>query len=310
MQTTHTTSAPSRSSHYANAWSAKSCDCMPSLGLRGLGASCACGTSVVRTEPAGASTHNHLLASLPDSVAQQMKPHLERVELRRATVLFDTGAQIKHVYFPTTAIVSLVAQMKDGASSEVAVVGNEGLVGVCAFMSRGRSLSSAVVEKQGYAMRMSAEAIANISTATPVVMQTLLNYTQALFTQVAQTAACICHHTVEQRLCRWLLLNHDRVEADELVATQERVAQLLGVRRESVTGAALALRNTGAIRYARGRISIVDRQALERRSCECYAVIKQAYASLPSVSCPPARAAASRPTSVFSSGYRSQAIAA
>ena len=222
-------------------------------------------------------SQNELLASLAPVQWEQLRPHLEWVPLPLGTVLYEAGSALDHVYFPATAIVSLVSPMKNGATAEVAVVGREGMVGVCAFMGGGRSLSSAVVQTAGYGLRMSAAAINDAAKASPQLMQTLLRYTQSLFTLMAQTSACNRHHELDQQLCRWLLLNHDRVLGDELVATHERIANMLGVRREGVTGAALKLQSAGLIRYRRGLIEIVDRAGLEEASCECYAVIRQAY---------------------------------
>jgi CRP-like cAMP-binding protein len=220
---------------------------------------------------------NQLLAALPAELWQQLRPHMTWVEMRLGAVLHDSGALLSHVYFPSTAIVSLVSMMRDGASAESAVVGNEGLVGVCAIMGGGMSLSSAVVQSAGHGVRMSAKALDEAARRSPALMQTLLGYTQALLTQMAQTAACNRHHALDQQLCRWLLINHDRGNGNELVATQERIANLLGVRREGVTAGAMKLQNAGLIHYARGRITILDRAGLEQRSCECYGVIRKAY---------------------------------
>jgi CRP-like cAMP-binding protein len=167
--------------------------------------------------------------------------------------------------------------MKDGASAEVAVVGNEGVVGVCAFMGGGCALSSAVVQSAGHALRMTAESIAGLAWQSEPLMQQLLRYTQALFTHMAQTAACNQHHALDQKLCRWLLLNLDRRDGNEMNATQEQIAGMLGVRREGVTGSALKLQKAGMIRYHRGHVSVLDRAGLEARSCECYSVVRQAY---------------------------------
>jgi CRP-like cAMP-binding protein len=242
---------------------------------------------------------NQLLAALPNAEWRHLQAELEWVALPLGSLLYEAGAVLRHVYFPTSAIVSLVSCMQDGASAEVAVVGNEGVVGVCAFMGGGQAHSSAVVQSAGHAWRMNAPAIAAHAQRSPAVMQQLLAYTQALFTQMAQTSACNRHHALDQQLCRWLLLNHDRQPGNELKATQERIAGMLGVRREGVTGGALKLQRAGLIHYERGRIAILDRRGLEARSCECYSVVKRAYDHLSHQSAPqslgvPARYAAER----------------
>ena len=223
---------------------------------------------------------NHLLSSLAAAGWQRILPHLESVELHAGAVLYDAGVTLRHVFFPSTATVSLVASMQDGGSAEVAVVGNEGIVGVCAFMGGGASMSRAVVRTAGHGLRMSANAINAASRDSAPVMQVLLRYTQALFTQMAQTSACNRHHALDQRLCRWLLAHHDRVAGDELLATHEAIADMLGVRREGVTVGALKLQSAGLIRYNWGRVSIVDRPGLLARCCECHAVIEHAYDKL------------------------------
>lgn len=220
---------------------------------------------------------NQVLAALPTAQWQLIAPHLDRVELPAGAMLYEAGIMLHHVYFPATAIVSLVSSMTDGASAEVAVVGNEGVVGVCAFMGGGRALSGAVVQSAGHAYRMTAESIASHAWQSESVMQQLLRYTQALFTHMAQTSACNYHHALDQRLCRWLLLNLDRRDGNEMIVTQEQIAGMLGVRREGVTGSAMKLQRAGLIRYHRGRISVLDRAGLEARSCECYSVVRQAY---------------------------------
>jgi CRP-like cAMP-binding protein len=221
--------------------------------------------------------HNQLLAALPPADWHRLRVHLEQVELPVGTMLYEAGTVLRHVYFPANAIVSLVSPLSDGGCTEVAVVGNEGVVGVCAFMGGGAALSSAVVQSAGRAWRMSARAIADQARDSEAVMQQLLRYTQALFAHMAQASACHRHHALDQQLCRWLLLNLDRLEGNDLRVTQERIAGLLGVRREGVTLGAQKLQRAGVIRYGRGLISVLDRQALEQRSCECYAVVRQAY---------------------------------
>jgi CRP-like cAMP-binding protein len=214
---------------------------------------------------------NQVLAALPLAEWRHVEPHLEWVELPLGATLYEAGVALEHVYFPATAIVSLVSSMKDGASAEVAVVGNEGVVGVCAFMS------GAVVHTAGHALRMTADSIACHARQSPIVMQQLLRYTQALFTHMAQTSACNRHHALDQKLCRWLLLNLDRHTGNEMIATHEQIAGILGVRREGVTCSALKVQKAGLIQYRHGRISVLDRAGLEERSCECYAVVRQAY---------------------------------
>jgi len=220
---------------------------------------------------------NRVLAALPAAEWRLIEPHLEWVELPLRAMLYEAGIVLQHVYFPATAIVSLVSSMMDGASAEVAVVGNEGVVGVCAFMGGGRALSGAVVQSAGHAFRMTAKSIACHAWQSESVMQQLLRYTQALFTHMAQTSACNRHHALDQKLCRWLLLNLDRRDGNEMIVTQEQIAGMLGVRREGVTGSALKLQKAGLIQYHRGRMSVLDRAGLEARSCECYSVVRQAY---------------------------------
>ena len=224
-----------------------------------------------------ARTMNRLFAPLPYTEWLALEPELEWVELESGAMLYESGVVLKHAYFPTSAVVSLVSSMKDGASVEVAVVGNEGLVGVGAYMGGGRALSGAVVQSGGHALRMSAREIAWHASQSDAFMKQLLCYTQALLTHMAQTSACNRHHELDQQLCRWLLLNLDRRDGNELSVTQERIAGMLGVRREGVTGAAMKLQKAGLIQYRRGRIAILDRSGLERRSCECYSVVRQAY---------------------------------
>ncbi len=219
---------------------------------------------------------NHLLAALPDAEWQRWLPQLELVEMPLGQVLYESGSTLSHVYFPITAIVSLLYVMEDGASAEIAVVGNEGIVGIALFMGGESTSSRAVVQSAGQGLRLKAHAIKDEFNRAPV-LHLLLRYTQALITQMAQTAVCNRHHSLDQQLCRWLLLSLDRLHGSELTMTQELIANMLGVRREGVTEAALKLQKAGLIRYARGRISVLDRPGLERRSCECYAVVKKEY---------------------------------
>ena len=219
---------------------------------------------------------NRLLAALPDEDFERWQGQLEPVDLRLGQVLYESGGPLGHVYFPTTAIVSLLYVMENGASAEIAIVGNEGLVGIALFMGGESTPSRAVVQSAGQGLRLKAQAIKDEFKRAPV-LHLLLRYTQALITQMAQTAVCNRHHSVDQQLCRWLLLSLDRLHGSELVMTQELIANMLGVRREGVTEAALKLQNAGVIRYARGRISVLDRDELARRTCECYAVVKKEY---------------------------------
>lgn len=238
------------------------------------------------TPAASARDDNQLLAALPRTEWLLLEPHLQRVELLPGAMLYHAGEALAHVHFPATAVVSLVSSMRDGASVEVAVVGNEGVVGVCAFMGGGRAHSGAVVQSAGHGWRMGAQSIAAHASRSDALMQPLLRYTQALFTQMAQTSACNRHHGLDQQLCRWLLLNLDRRNGNELAMTHERIAGLLGVRREGVTCGALKLQKAGLISYTRGRIAILDRRGLEARSCECYAVVSQAYGRVPGATAP------------------------
>ena len=220
---------------------------------------------------------NQLLAALPDDEWQRWQPHLELAQLPLGTVLYESGGTLKNVYFPTTAIVSLLYVMENGDHAEIAVVGKEGLIGVSLFMGGGSTPSRAVVQSAGTGFRLNAVVMKEGFERGGPVMHLLLRYTQALITQMAQTAVCNRHHTLDQQLCRWLLLSLDRLSGNELTMTQELIANMLGVRREGVTEAAMNLQKAGLIRYSRGRITVLDRPGLERRSCECYAVVKKEY---------------------------------
>ena len=191
--------------------------------------------------------------------------------------MYEAGGTLTHVYFPTTSIVSLLYVLENGSSAEIAVVGNEGIVGVSLFMGGGSTPSRGVVQSAGKGYRLSAQIMKNEFNRAGPTLHLLLRYTQALITQMAQTAVCNRHHSLDQQLCRWLLLSLDRLQGNELLMTQELIANMLGVRREGVTEGALKLQNAGLIRYARGHITVLDRQGLERRSCECYAVVKREY---------------------------------
>ena len=220
---------------------------------------------------------NHLLQALPEAEWKRWEPVLEQVDLPLGRVLYESGSKLSHVYFPTTAIVSLLYVMENGSSAEIAVVGNEGIVGVSLFMGGETTPSRAVVQSAGQGYRLSAERMkAEFNLAGPV-LHLLLRYTQALLTQMAQTAVCNRHHSLDQQLCRWLLLSLDRLQGNELVMTQELIANMLGVRREGVTEGAMKLQRAGLISYSRGHITVLDRPGLEERSCECYAVVKKEY---------------------------------
>ncbi|MGY0194696.1 Crp/Fnr family transcriptional regulator [Leptothrix sp. BB-4] len=223
---------------------------------------------------------NHLLAALPKAIWQRWQPLLEPVDLPLGMVVHESDARMSHVIFPTTAIVSLLYVLENGASAEIGIVGFEGMVGISLFMGGETTPSRAVVQSAGTGLRMrAADLKAEFAQAGPV-MHLLLRYTQALITQMAQTAVCNRHHTLDQQLCRWLLLSLDRLEGDRLRMTQELIANMLGVRREGVTEAALKLQALGLIRYARGQIQVLDRPGLERRTCECYAVVRNEYERL------------------------------
>jgi CRP-like cAMP-binding protein len=237
---------------------------------------------------------NQLLASLSSTEWHALEPDLERVELVAGTVLHHADAPLRHVHFPTTATVSLVSSLEDGASTEAAVVGSEGVVGVCAFMGDGCALCDAVVQRPGYAYRMSTQAILHHTRRSPDFMRPLLGYAQALFTHMAQSSACNRHHALDQQLCRWLLQHLDRQDGVDMQITQERIASLLGVRREGVTNGALKLQKAGLIDYRRGHISILDRVGLEARTCECYGVVRRAYDKLSCAHVAPRRTVSSR----------------
>jgi len=222
---------------------------------------------------------NHLLAALPQAEWERWLPQLEWVDMPLGHVVYESGGTQSHVYFPTTSIVSLLYVMENGASAEIAVVGNEGVVGISLFMGGESTPSRAVVQSAGHGFRLSSSVIKEEFNRAPV-LHLLLSYTQALITQMAQTAVCNRHHSLDQQLCRWLLLSLDRLNSNELVMTQELIANMLGVRREGVTEGALKLQASGCIRYSRGRITVLDRPALEQRTCECYLVVKREYERL------------------------------
>ena len=218
---------------------------------------------------------NHLLAALPADVMARLRPHLELVPLPLGKVLYESGDTMRFVYFPTDSIVSLLYVMENGASAEIAVVGNEGLVGISLFMGGESTPSRAVVQSAGSAIRLPGHCLKDEFHRHGELQMLMLRYTQALITQMAQTAVCNRHHSIEQQLCRWLLLSLDRLSGNRLTMTQELIANMLGVRREGVTEAAGKLQKVGVIEYNRGQITVLDRPRLEKLSCECYAVVKK-----------------------------------
>lgn len=223
---------------------------------------------------------NHLLATLPDDVFRRLSPALELVPMPLGLVLYESGIVLRNVFFPTTAIVSLLYVLEDGSSAEIAVVGNEGIVGISLFMGGETTPSRAVVQSAGYAYRLKGELLKTEFLLAGPLQRLLLRYTQALLTQMAQTAVCNRHHSLDQQLCRWLLLSLDRLPSNDLVMTQELISNMLGVRREGVTEAAGNLQKAGIIKYHRGHITVLDRAGLEARTCECYAVVKKEEARL------------------------------
>ena len=250
--------------------------------------------------PLRGQNENRLLASLPAADFERLAAHLELVRLPLGEMLYEPGVQLQHAYFPTTAIVSLHYVLESGAMAESAGVGHEGVVGIALFMGGETTASSAVVQTGGHAYRLAGPLLKQEFSRAGLMQQLLLRYTQALMTQIAQTAVCNRHHSVEQQLCRWLLLTLDRIPSGELIMTQELVASMLGVRREGITEAAGNLQRAGVIRYRRGHISVLDRSALETRVCECYAVVKQELIRLlsddscyPDIGAPLARGATS-----------------
>jgi CRP-like cAMP-binding protein len=220
---------------------------------------------------------NHLLDALPEPEFQRLAPHLELVKMPLGEALYESGGKLQYVYFPTTCIVSLLYVMEDGASAEIAVVGNEGILGISLFMGGDTTPSRAVVQSAGFGYRLKAQLLKDEFNRAGPLLRLLLRYTQALITQMAQTAVCNRHHSVEQQLCRWLLLSLDRLSSDELTMTQELIADMLGVRREGVTEAAGKLQRAGLIIYSRGHIKVLNRPGLEKRVCECYQVVKTEF---------------------------------
>jgi CRP-like cAMP-binding protein len=220
---------------------------------------------------------NQLLAALPETELQRWLPHLEHVDMRLGEVLYEAGSTLTHVYFPTTAIVSLLYVMQNGESAEIAVVGNDGLVGVSLFMGGDSTSSRALIQSAGGAFRLPAPLMKEEFDRGGPVLHLFLRYTQALITQMVQTAACNRHHSLDQQLCRWLLLSLDRLQGTEMVMTQALIAHMLGVPLNGATAGALKLQTAGLIDYTKGRIRVLDRGGLEKRTCECYAVVKKEY---------------------------------
>jgi CRP-like cAMP-binding protein len=232
------------------------------------------------TAAAHPPAENRLLAALPAADLERLRPHLEPVPMPLGLTLYEAGRRMTHVYFPTEGIVSLLYVMENGASAEIAVTGNEGLVGVSLFMGGESTPSTALVQSAGHAYGLGAKTLKREFERGGELQHLLLRYTQALITQMAQTAVCNRHHSVEQQLCRWLLLSLDRLPSNRVHMTQELIANMLGVRREGVTEAAGKLQHAGVIRYRRGHITVLDRGGLERQVCECYAVVKKEFSRL------------------------------
>jgi len=220
---------------------------------------------------------NQLFSSIPPEEWKRLLPHLILVDLELSMILYEPGMKMTHVFFPATAIVSLLYELENGASAEIAVVGNEGLVGISIFMGGETATSRAVVQSEGYGYKIKSSILFDEFNRSGPVMHLLLRYTQALISQMTQTAVCNRHHSLDQQLCRWLLLSADRLTGNEIIMTQELIANMLGVRREGVTEAATKLQKEGLIKYARGHITILNRTGLEQRTCECYKVVKEEY---------------------------------
>jgi CRP-like cAMP-binding protein len=225
--------------------------------------------------PTDSPNQNRLLAALPPEQFERLAPRLERIPMLLGETLYEPGGQLQHVYFPTTAIVSLLYTMESGASAEIAGVGNEGVLGIALFMGGDTTPSSAVVQTAGHGYRLPGRTLKDEFGRGGPMQRLLLRYTQALLTQMCQTAACNRHHSIEQQLCRWLLLTLDRLPSNELIMTQEQIASALGVRREGITEAAGKLQRAGIINYRRGHIAVLERPGLEASACECYAVVRK-----------------------------------
>lgn len=219
---------------------------------------------------------NHLLATLTEQIGQAWLPKLELVELRYGDVIYESGDLNKYVYFPTTSVISVIFELENGGTSEISVVGCEGAVGISVFMGGASTNSRAIVQHAGFAYRMLAQSMKS-EFSNPYVMKVMLLYTMSLISDITQTAVCNRHHNIEQQVCRWLLMSIDRVDGDEIVATQEYIAHMLGIRREGVTDVALKLQKANLIKYSRGHIHILDRHGIEMRSCECYGVVSNEY---------------------------------
>ncbi len=232
-------------------------------------------SEIYKTSEIHTPKQNHLLAALSTDIQNRLFPSLELVPLPLGKVLYESGDTLRHVYFPTDSIVSLLYVMENGASAEISVVGNEGLIGVALFMGGESTPSRALVQSAGYAYRLPGQYLKDEFNRHGEIMILLLRYTQSLITQMAQTAVCNRHHSINQQLCRWLLLSLDRLSSNQLTMTQELIANMLGVRREGVTDAAGKLQKLGVIDYSRGHITVLDRRKLEQLSCECYAVVKK-----------------------------------
>jgi CRP-like cAMP-binding protein len=220
---------------------------------------------------------NHLLAMLPEAEWERLAPHLVPVDMPLGQVVYESGDAVPHVYFPSTAVISLLYVMEDGASAEIAIVGNEGLIGIAVFMGGETTSNRAVVQSAGRAYRLGARVLKDEFHRGGPVQRLLLRYTQALIAQMVQTAACNRHHSIDQQLCRWLLLSLDRLPSSEVKMTQQLIANMLGLRRPGVTDAAMKLQEAGLIRYSYGNIEVLDRPGLEKRVCECYASVKREF---------------------------------
>jgi CRP-like cAMP-binding protein len=243
----------------------------------------------INTTAAGGPLRNQVLAALPSREWKRVRPNLEPMDLSLGETLCESDSQLTHAYFPTTSTISLMCMMSDGTSTEIAAVGNEGLVGITLFMGRAPTMNRVVVQTEGRAYRLRAEILKSEFSQGDAMQYLLLRYTQARLTLIGQTAACNRRHAIDQQLCRWLLLSLDRVGCDELSMTHELLANTLGVRREGITEAALKLQAAGLIKYSRGRITVVDRRGVEASCCECYGVVRRALARL---TVPPAQGAA------------------
>ncbi len=220
---------------------------------------------------------NHLLAALPEAEFVRLEPHLESVLLKLGEVIYESGDKMTHIYFPTTAIISMLCIMENGATAEIGIAGNNGLIGSALFMGSESTSSRAVVQSSGDAIRIKAKVLQTEFDRGGLFQKLLLRYTQSLMTQISQTAVCNRLHTVNQQLCRWLLINHDQLETNKLIMTQELIANMLGVRREGVTIAAKKLQEKGVIKYVRGTITMLNRKGLEAAACECYQIVMDEY---------------------------------